>query len=143
VLREAVFLVAKVHEIGDTVIVAVRSAGVGDAVILGETWFLGAQVLIISYPIPILVRAAAQPWESGILPTSVVHVSNAVSIRVRATTVFRRAARIEALVINIQDAIPIEVPRRHTTIIAQTGFIRAGIVLIDHPVAIAVGATLG
>jgi hypothetical protein len=136
VFREAFFVVAEVHEIGDTVIVAVRSAGVGDAVILGETWLLGAQVLLVSHSIAIPVRAAAQPWESRLLPTGVVHVANAVPIRIRAPRMLWQAAPFHTFVIGIQHAVAIEVLWRHTTITTSTWLSGAGIFGVDHPIPI-------
>ena len=141
--REAFLAVTQVHEIGDAVIVAIRSAGVWDTVVLRKARLLGAQVIIISHPVAVPVWAAAQPRDSWLVQTSVIPIANPVAVNVGAAPVLGQTPLLGAVVIGVQNTIAIKVSWHRTAIIPPTWFSGAGIFGVGHPIPIGVWATFG
>src|SRR5690606_3738794 len=112
----------------------------------GAGRFVGAAIELVREPVPVgvldraqLLGAAARAGP-GVVRAEIVPIEDAVSVAVRAPA-RGDAGHVDALVRLVVDAVPIRVRRRAAGVGARG--VGAGVAIVEHAVAVAIGALAG
>ena len=88
-LREARFIGAEVHVVGDGIPVPISSPGVRTAVFLRQPGLVGAEVIGVSDAISVPVRTTSEFGQPRLIWADVIYADNPVAVIVRTARVLR------------------------------------------------------